>query len=39
MTGTDGALIIVGGWVLAAAIVAGIVALLRWRDRQARKKT
>jgi len=39
VTGTDGALIIVGGWVLAAAVVAGIVALPRWRDRRAGKKT
>ena len=39
MTGTDGALIVLGGWVLAAAVVAGIVALFRWRERRAGKKT
>jgi hypothetical protein len=39
MTGTDGALIIIGGWVLAAAVIVGIGALLRWRDRRAGKKT
>lgn len=37
MNGTDGALIIVGGWVLAAAVVAGVVAFLRWRDRRSHK--
>ena len=39
MSGLDGALITVGGWVLAAAVVVGIGALLRWRDRRAGKKT